>query len=450
MPLAGDQHTIAGPSFCQGTADGLGSIDHHFNVELGAEAVPHVVDYCLGIFASRVVGGQQRQIGGVLDRSGHQRALTPVAVATGAENADQPAVDDLAQRSQRAAECVRRMGVVDEHSERLPAFQPLEPAGHVLDGLQPADDRGQVDPVGQPHRGGDQAVVYVVRADHLRPHRHHLAAGHQQESLLADVPFNHVGHDLGGRADTHGQHRPVKLVQVAGRGWVVGVEHGEALAGQVSQQLRFGQSVVVDRAVVVEVIAADVGHAHGVESNAGHSRLVQAVAGDLHNRVRAAVVDHSGQPLRQFIRRGSGQGGRFGVDSVEISQGSQHAHVVSGSGQHAGDQAGGGCLAVGPRDADDFQLPTGIVGQRLAHPAVGHLGVGHYANRHPGAGHGAFGQDRRAAPLLGLNGKTVPVVGRAGQGGKQIAVMHSPGIARARSDADVVGVEEFRFRQQAT
>ena len=73
----------------------------------------------------------------------HRRAFLAVALAAGAEHANQPARRHLAESSQHAGQSVGRMGEIDEHAERLPAFDAFQPARHVADRFQPAHDRGQ-------------------------------------------------------------------------------------------------------------------------------------------------------------------------------------------------------------------------------------------------------------------------------------------------------------------
>ena len=151
-----------------------------------------------------------RQVGALLDGPAHQRPLLAVAVAAGAEDADQPPAGRLPQRLQAGGQGVGRVGEIDEHPERLAALDPLEPAPHAVDGLQAADHRGQVDAVGQAHGRGGQAVVDVVPADHPRLHRHRLAAGRQQKRLFAEEFLHRQGGDFRGRADADRQGRAVE------------------------------------------------------------------------------------------------------------------------------------------------------------------------------------------------------------------------------------------------
>ena len=76
----------------------------------------------------------------------HHRALVAVALPCRAEDRDQPAAAGRRDRREQVEDRVERgraMGVVDDHGERLAAFDPLHPArdpGHALEAR--ADDRG--------------------------------------------------------------------------------------------------------------------------------------------------------------------------------------------------------------------------------------------------------------------------------------------------------------------
>ena len=112
-----------------------------------------------------------------------------------------------------------------------------------------------------------------------------------------------------------------RLVDADGQRWALEMPEGfarrppdrrafasrKSLRGQVVEDLRLGQAVVVERAVVVEMVAADVGHACHVEPHAGDAALVPRVAGNFHCRVRTLVGDHAGQERTEHV------GGRRGV-----------------------------------------------------------------------------------------------------------------------------------------
>ena len=144
--------------------------------------------------------------------------------------------------------------------------------------------------------------------------------------------------------------------------------------------------------------------------------------------------------------------GRLDLLAVEITQGSRHADAIAGLQQHAGDEAARGRLAVGPGDADQFQLEAGISGQGLANAAIGMVYVGHdpagHAQARAPCRSATFAKDRRCPAPDCLGDELVAVVAIAGQGGKQIARPHAARVGRAAQGANVVGADEFGFRQQ--
>ncbi len=142
-----------------------------------------------------------------------------------------------------------------------------------------------------------------MAADHLRPHRHGFSAGAEQERLFAAELFDRHSRDLGGRVDADRQRGPGVVTQELGRAGVIGVENRESLDGEIVEYLRLRLAIFAQRGVIVEMVVGDVGHAGGVEFQAGHTRLVQGVAGNLHHRVRAAVANHPRQQRCQPLGR---------------------------------------------------------------------------------------------------------------------------------------------------
>ena len=245
-----------------------------------------------------------------------------------------------------------------------------------------------------------------------RPHRDRLAAGREQERLFAEKFFDRRGGDFRGRADADRQGRTVEAGEVAGGNRIVGVEDRETLGRQVVEKLRLRQPVILDGGMEIEVIAADVRHAGGVEADAGHARLAQRMTGDFHHGVGAAVGDHAGQPGGQGSGRGRGQRRRLAGLAVEIAQRPQQPHRMPRRGQHAGQQATGGGLAVGAGNADELQAIAGIAGQGLADAAVGVPRVGHHAVGQAELRRRPLGEDGAGAAGDRLGDEIMPVAMR--------------------------------------
>ena len=180
------------------------------------------------------------------------------------------------------------MSVIDEHSKRLTAFDPLHPAGNLLDLLEPAGDVSEIDSVDQPHGRRHQAIRHVMIADHPRPHRHRLASGREQERLLTAAALDHLGCHFGRRVHADRERRPAEMFGEAGGDRIVGIEHGETVGGQMLENLRFRAAIVRQRVVKVEMIAADVRHASRVQLDPVDARLGQGVARHFDHGMSAA------------------------------------------------------------------------------------------------------------------------------------------------------------------
>ena len=92
------------------------------------------------------------------------------------------------------------------------------------------------------------------------------------------------------------------------RGLAVGVEDRDAVGAEVIENAPLGLAVVVERAVPIEVVAADVRDADGVEFHAGERRLNQVAARDFDDRVRESVGGHLAEPAGEHRRRKLGVG----------------------------------------------------------------------------------------------------------------------------------------------
>jgi len=117
--------------------------------------------------------------------------------------------------------------------------------------------------------------------------------------------------------------------------------------------------------MIIEVVVADVRYAGHVEGNAGHPRLVKAW---LDTSITAWVQPF--RTMRANWRANWSGGGVVRLDSWKSSPSKQ----PSVPNTRPDNRPGTGCwqsitsgrLAVGPRDADDLEVPTRIAGQGLA------------------------------------------------------------------------------------
>src|SRR6185437_5060467 len=127
VALAGDHDHVAFAGFADSAGDRLAPV----RLDLGTvSALEDLGDDRFGLLAARIVGGDDRDVGELGRDPAHQRALAAVAVAAAAEDADHAALRQVARRAEDVLERIGRVGVVDEHGERLPLVDRLEAPGY--------------------------------------------------------------------------------------------------------------------------------------------------------------------------------------------------------------------------------------------------------------------------------------------------------------------------------
>ena len=120
--------TTMSPGPASSSASSIAARRSSSMLELAERACRDLGGDRLGRLRARVVGGQDRPVGELGDDAAHQRPLAAVAVAAGAEDDDEPPVAEAARGADHVLERVGRVRVVDDHGERLPVVDRLEPA----------------------------------------------------------------------------------------------------------------------------------------------------------------------------------------------------------------------------------------------------------------------------------------------------------------------------------
>ena len=140
---------------------------------------------------------------------------------------------------------------------------------------------------------------------------------------------------------------------------IVDVDHRGVEPGPCEQAL-LGRAVGLHRAVVVEMIAREIGEHREIERDRVDAALVERVRGHFHRDVaRAFVAERREQTLhRDRIRRRA-----RAFDDVADEAGAERAdrrHAMARVVQRLREQVHGRGLAVGAGDADDGQRERGI------------------------------------------------------------------------------------------
>ncbi len=146
---------------------------------------------------------------------------------------------------------------------------------------------------------------------------------------------------------------------------IVDVEHRGLQAGP-AEQAALGRPVGGHAAVVVQVVAAEVGELRHPQRGAGQALLDQADRRGLDGAGHKAGVDHGTQAGVQGHRVGRGQAGVGDAAGVAVqrrlavAEGAHHAAALAQRGQGLGGPPGGAALAVGAGGSHHRQRLGGL------------------------------------------------------------------------------------------
>ena len=140
------------------------------------------------------------------------------------------------------------------------------------------------------------------------------------------------------------------------------VEHGDARGGihGAVEEKAFGGEVLFHRAVVVEMVAREVGEDGDVEWDASSAALVERVAGNFGDEFGGAAADALGHEFKEIARLGRGveRGADFAGDV--IFDGADEDGFAGGGVEERFGEKGGGGFAVGAGDAGGGEAALGM------------------------------------------------------------------------------------------
>ncbi|CFB88229.1 Uncharacterised protein [Mycobacterium tuberculosis] len=165
MAFAGDEHHVAGARPGNRVPDRVPPVcdldDLGITADFGRPSQDFAADR-RGIFVTRVVVGDDHQVGQLRGYPAHRGPLARVTIAAGAEHHRQPAVR-VRQGGQHRPQRFRFVRVVDQREKALAAVDLLEPPRDP-DLTQARHRLFRGDPDGVQNRQGDQAIGDVVAA----------------------------------------------------------------------------------------------------------------------------------------------------------------------------------------------------------------------------------------------------------------------------------------------
>ena len=380
-----------------------------------------------GVLGARVVVRDHDVVGEAGGDLAHQRALAGVAVAAAAEHDQEPPSRVRPQRLQRLGQGLGLVGVVDERrgSGRMAGHQ-LHPAGRRMQVRQKRHQRVDRGSAGQHQSRCRQQVAGLEATDESDG----KAVAAAQE---LDLERHAVGR--GRAADEPQRLRPLAIVddpqlpvdrepgQIGELG-DVGVEHrGGAGGQQLGEQPALGGIVGGRAAVIVEVIAAEIGEGGSGQPYAVDTALVEPVAGGLE---------------RQMLDTFGREPGRHAVQRDRVRRGQAAVAGCVGGLQAQRAEAGGGQLQTGPELAGEHRDRALAAGAGHRHhrrwlaavEARGDPGqgcarlLGHQCRQIGGGDHAGIAQDRHRTRGTCV-GQEAPAIGpRARHRREQVARTH--------------------------
>ena len=137
---------------------------------------------------------------------------------------------------------------------------------------------------------------------------------------------------------------------------VVEVGDSKSLFLQAIEELLFGMQIVLERLMVVQVVACQIGEDAAIEVQAADALLIDGVARHLHENEGATGIDHLLEQVVEFLGIGSGEGSvDRAVDHV-VAYGRNQSAGISELGEELVEKGGDGGLAVGASHTDEGQL----------------------------------------------------------------------------------------------
>ena len=343
-----------------------------------------------GVLLPAVLLGEDHQVG-VLP--GHLPQVPPpvqgLPAGTAEQADDPPAGVLLPGGAEQGLEGHAVVGVVHDGGDRLVGVGVhLHPAGHP--GLHQAHvDAPLGDGQGLAHADGGQGVFHVEQPGHGQPELPEIPPGAHPEEDVAP-PLAHLGGVHVGLLvlPGEGEHRlSGGLCRLQDPVGVVAVQV-DAVHRPLLEDAQLGGEVVLEVRVLDggDVVLADVQEAGGGEVGTQGPVVLQRLAGHLHGQILQAVVQGVGEVPLELQGLGSGQVGLEPLPPVVGVDGRDDAAVRLALLGHILVQdifqvVGGGALPLGPRQADDLQLPGGVVVEQVGQrgdglPHVGYLDTG--------------------------------------------------------------------------
>ena len=222
------------------------------------------------------------------------------------------------------------MSIVHDSGHALLRADGFQPAGHTL---QRAHHHQHVFGLLSQHHGGTidgQQVAHIELADEL--HAYLTSVDVQVHAL--EMALNETGLEVGHRPGGVGLHRGLRVLHHKETVLVVGIGDGKGTLGQLVEEHLLGIAVVLERLVVVQMVAGQVGEDASPELQTSYAVLGNGVARAFHEAVLAACIHHALQQTVQLYGVWRGVAGRHGLILYVVAHGRKQSALIAQPTEH--------------------------------------------------------------------------------------------------------------------
>ena len=361
-------------------------------------------------------------------------------------------MQEIMGHRREVADGVVGVRVVHDHGERLAQIEPLEAAGDVSDLVRSFGDGVRFHVARVSSGGGGHQVVHVDPAQHRAPDGNLALRRNQLEANPVAADFQVLGVKVAA-IDAVRNHFVVLLAerQQALAVLVFDVDDHEPrrLHSQSLKQNGLRLEVALHRAVIVEMIARQVGEHRHFERNPENPLLLQSVRRNFQHRLGASDVHRLGEDLVQFESFGRGVGSGKGLVSDAVLDRADQRDLAPRGPQHPAQDERRRGLAVGAGDSGDRQLLGRMAVEVGAEPgqcppAMRHHRPGNpFARRNRVAHHGHRSVGDRLVDI------TVAVGAFAAHGDETPSGLHPPAVVIQPGNGRIAAfVQIFRTIKQ--
>ena len=424
MALAGDHEDILGLEGGDRRLDGVPPVADiprlgHLRQNLGADR--------RRLLAARIVVGDDAAIGQPPGKRAHDRALAAVPVAAATEDQVEATLGVGPNFREHGLERVGRMGVIHENARALVGGRrQLQPAGNAAQGGERLQRRVQLS-AGRDHQAqGGQGVDRLEHADQRQVHRIGLIEEIEEEPLPIRQGFP-AGETKVALGDAERETLVTAFLASLAQRLVldrIGVQHGGTAVGQkFGEEAHLGGEIALHVAVIVEVVARQVGEGRRLDPDPVQAELVEAMTGGLHDQVIEAVLGKPGETAVQIGRVGRGQRSRRLRMGRRHPQGAEAGRLAAQALPDLAREVGDRGLAVGPgHGGHGFRLPPEEA-RRQEREVAPRVVVGHQGDSSPIVLQRRVGggEDRDRALVDRVVDIAAAVARAAGQGREEVA-----------------------------